>query len=185
MLAVVAFAIDHAGTALIVAVPLEHPEAILVLGSHEWERLPAAVEIANAQPSALVFLTVPRVTTKYNCHDCANRAARLVGAGVAAARIVELPDPVTNTRDEAAAARAECARRNIRRLVVVTSPYHTRRARSTFQNAFAGTGVSLGFAPSGASPARPERWWAAAYDRAYVGYEWAAVTYYSLLGDAR
>ena len=185
LLALVAFVIDRAGTALVVAVPLEHPEAILVLGSHEWERLPAAVEIARANPSALVFLTIPRVTTKYNCHDCEARPARLLAAGVSAERIVKLPDRVTNTRDEAAAARAECARRNVRRLVVVTSPYHSRRARHTFENAFEGTGVSLGFVPSAASPARPERWWAAAYDRAYVRYEWAAVTYYWLLGYER
>ena len=181
LLALIAFVIDRAGTALVVAVPLEHPEAILVLGSHEWERLPAAVEIARANPSALVFLTIPRVTTKYNCHDCEARPARLEAAGVAAERIVKLPDRVSNTQDEATAARAECGRRNVRRLVVVTSPYHTRRARTTFEAAFAGTGVSLGFVPSGASPAQPPRWWSAPYDRAYVRYEWAAIFYHALL----
>ena len=33
---------------------------------------------------------------------------------------------------------------------------------------------------SSSSPARPDRWWAAPYDRAYVAYEWAAVVYYAL-----
>ena len=180
MLALLAFFIDHAGTALVVSVPLENPEGVLVLGSHEWERLPAAVDIARASPGAVVFLSVPRAVTKYNCHDCEGRAARLVAAGIPQDRIVLLPDRVSNTRDEAAAARAECSRRHLRRLVVVTSPYHTRRARRTFARAFAGSGISVGVVPSAASPARPGRWWAAAYDRAYVRYEWAALAYYWL-----
>ena len=179
-LAVVALAIDVAGTALVVDVPLANPDAILVLGSHEWERLPAAAALATENPAALVFLTVPRVVTKYNCHDCPRRPARLAAAGVAAERIVQLPNRVSNTRDEASAARAECEQRKLRRLVVVTSPYHTRRARTTFETAFAGSGVSLGFVPSSTSPARPDRWWMAGYDRAYVRYEWAAIAYHAI-----
>ena len=177
VLALLAFVIDLAGTALVVAAPIERPEAILVLASHEWERLPAAVEIARAHPDALVFLSVPRVITKYNCHDCEARPSRLVAAGIAANRVVLLPDRVSNTRDEAAAARAECGRRSVHRLVVVTSPYHTRRAHRIFERTFAGTGVSLGIVPSAASPAHSERWWAHPYDRAYVVYEYAALAY--------
>jgi uncharacterized SAM-binding protein YcdF (DUF218 family) len=168
----------YGGTALVVDVPLAEPDAILVLGSHEWERLPAAAERARHSPSALLLLTQPRNPTIHNCHDCAHRADRLIADGVAASRIVMLPDLVSNTRDEAAAARAECERRGIRRLLIVTSPYHTRRAWRIFTGAFTGTPVTLGVASArDYSPARPGRWWKAAYDRAYVRYEWAAIVY--------
>ena len=64
--------------------------------------------------------------------------------------------------------------------MVVTSPYHTRRSLATFRQVFAGTPITIGVVPAEAtSPARPDWWWwAAPYDRAYVGYEWAAITYY-------
>ena len=168
----------YGGTALVVDVPLAEPDAILVLGSHEWERLPAAAQRARQSPAALLLITQPRNPTIYNCHDCEHRAERLIAAGVAASRIVMLSDRVSNTRDEAAATRAECERRGIRRLLIVTSPYHTRRAWRIFNRAFTGAPVTLGVASArDYSPARPGRWWRAAYDRAYVRYEWAAIIY--------
>lgn len=168
----------NAGTALIAHVPLDRPDAILSLGSHEWERLPAAAAQARQTPGALVFLTQPKLPTVHNCHDCARRVDRLMADGVARQRIVTLPQRVSNTRDEAAVARAESERRGIRRLLVVTSPYHTRRAWRIFQRTFAGSSVAVGIVPSmPPSPARPDRWWAAPYDRAYVRYEWAAIVY--------
>ena len=173
-----ALVVNNAGTALVTTVPLGSPDAIIALGSHEWERLPAAAEYARETPGALVLLTQPRVVTIYNCHDCSHRADVLASAGVAAPRIVTINDRVSNTRDEAAVARLECERRGIRRLLVVTSPYHTRRAWRIFQRAFAGSGVTLGIEPAlQHSPAQPPRWWAAPYDRAYVRYEWAAIVY--------
>ena len=183
VLALLAFCLDRAGTALTVSVPLDNPDVILVLGSHEWERLPAAADHARRSVNALVFLSQPRVPSIYNCHDCAHRADRLVAAGVPRERIVMLPTLVSNTRDEAAAARTECGRRGLHRLLVVTSPYHTRRAWWTFRGAFAGSGVTLGIAPADRySPARPALWWTAPYDRAYVSYEWAALIHNALRG---
>lgn len=177
-IALIAWPLSRAGTALVASHPITSPDAIVTLGSHEWERLPAAADLAAATPSALVLLTQPKNPTEHNCHDCAARAARLVAAGVAAARIVTLSATVSNTREEAAAARAECERRRLRRLVVVTSPYHTRRAWFAFRQAFAGSGVMLGMVPTVYSPAQPARWWRAPYDRAYVRYEWAAIAYH-------
>lgn len=181
-LAVVFTAASHAGTALVVAVSVDDPQAIITLGSHEWERLPAAAQLAKAHPNALVFLTVPKQPTKHNCHDCEGRAARLVAAGVSPARLVMLPSRVSNTRDEAIAARTECTQRGFRRLVVVTSPYHTRRALATFVDVFTGTDATIGIVPSDRSPARPHQWWGSPYDRAYVGYEWAAIVYHAFKG---
>ena len=175
-----AIALSWAGTALIVSVPLEAPDAIVVLASHEWERLPDAAALAKRYPLAAVWLTVPQVPTIHNCHDCEKRVERLVAAGVEAARIVKLPLRVANTRDEARAAKAECAARGTQRLIVVTSPYHTRRAWRTFQQVFDGAPVRLGIVPSKSSPARPRRWFLAGYDRAYVRYEWAALIYRSI-----
>jgi uncharacterized SAM-binding protein YcdF (DUF218 family) len=171
-----------AGTALVVSAPLDRPDAILVLASHEWERLPAAEALAARFPEARVLLTLPPTITKYNCHDCANRPATLVQAGVQADRIEVLPISRTvsgGTRGEAEAARVWTRASGARRILVVTSPYHTRRALATFDAVLAPVGVRVGIVPASAtSPAQPDRWWSAGYDRAYVRYEWAGLVYY-------
>jgi uncharacterized SAM-binding protein YcdF (DUF218 family) len=175
-----AAAAPFAGTALIVSSPISSPDAIVSLASHEWERLPQTAALAKQYPRALVLLTLPPSVNQFNCHDCSHRAERLIEAGVDAGRIRVLPLTEGGTYGEAVATRAFVADRELASVLVVTSPYHTRRSLATFRKAL-GTGVSVGIVPATAtSPARPGRWWAAGYDRAYVRYEWAAVLYYWL-----
>ena len=170
-----------AGRALIVTRPIQHPDAILALASHEWERLPEAAARAREWPSARVLLSVPRVVTEHNCHRCAERGDWLVALGVDSSRLRLLPRSVTNTRDEAIAALAFSRRHGVGRLLIVTSPYHTRRALAAFDEVFEGSGVEVGVQPSTAySAARPDRWWRTPYDRWYVRYEWSAIAYYAV-----
>jgi uncharacterized SAM-binding protein YcdF (DUF218 family) len=169
----------HAGTALVVSHPLAGPDAIISLGSHEWERLPVAAELARANPDATVLLTLPRVVNEFNCHDCNGRIGRLVRAGVDPHRIRILPLTGTGTYGEARIT-AEFARGyRIKRLMIVTSPYHTRRSLAVFRSVLDGTGIEVGITPaSRTSQAQPDTWWRTPYDRWYVRYEWAAIPYY-------
>ena len=181
LLVATGIAAPNAGTWLVVSRPVERPEAIISLASHEWERLPAAARLALATPSALVLLTLPQPATPHNCHDCAGRLARLQGLGVASDRVRIIPLTAPGTYGEALAALKFARETPIRRLLVVTTPYHTRRSLAAFQSVFDGSGVEIGIEPATpSSPARPERWWATPYDRAYVAYEWAAVVYYGV-----
>jgi uncharacterized SAM-binding protein YcdF (DUF218 family) len=169
----------HVGTALVVSAPGPAPDAIVSLASHEWERLPALVEQASEYPQALVLLTVPETVTQFNCHDCVHRPEQLVAAGVAAERIRLIPLTAGGTFGEALATRRFVEAQHVRHLLVVTSPYHTRRSLATFRSVLRGTPASVGIVPASAtSPARPERWWVTPYDRAYVRYEWAAILFY-------
>lgn len=171
----------QAGTALVVTHELPSPDAILMLASHEWERLPAAAALARTYPDALVLLTVPVVVTDRNCHLCNQRIAWLNAEGIASARVVLLPRKAMNTYEEAKAAREFLTRSALSRLLVVTSPYHTRRASSTFRHVLAGASVTLGIVPAQASRGNPARWWLSAYDRYYVRYEWAALLKYRMV----
>jgi uncharacterized SAM-binding protein YcdF (DUF218 family) len=165
-----------AGRALVVSRDIGPPDAIVMLASHEWERLPAAAELARTYPSSVVLLTVPLQVTKFNCHLCGERPAWLEHEGVAPDRIVQLaPNPVSTTYGEALAVRAYAAMHPFRKLVVVTSPYHCRRALHVFEQIMSGSGVDVGVLPASAySIADPARWWRHPYDRWYVTYEWAA-----------
>lgn len=176
--------LPDAGTDLVVSQPVDNPDAIVSLASHEWERLPEAIVLAKRYPTARVLLTQPAKVNEFNCHDCANRVRLLVRAGVARHRIVILRVIGSGTHGEAEACRrywATPAGAAIHRLVVVTSPYHTRRSLAVFDAAFRNTGVRVGVQPASAtSPARPAEWWRTPYDRWYVRYEWEATAYYAV-----
>jgi uncharacterized SAM-binding protein YcdF (DUF218 family) len=167
-----------AGTALVIAAPVGSPDVIVSLASHEWERLPAAAARARRYPQAVLLLTVPERVTVHNCHDCAHRAERLIADGVVGSRIRSVRLTQGGTYGEAVATRAFVTAHHLTSVLVVTSPYHTRRALATFRTVL-GPRIAIGIAPATAtSPARPAWWWMSGYDRAYVGYEWAATVYY-------
>jgi hypothetical protein len=155
-----------AGVTLILDRPVADPDAIVSLASHEWERLPVAADLAKRFPDALVLLTLPTQVGLHNCHNCSTRIVRLTSEG---------------THGEALACRDLVSRTPIRRLLIVTSVYHTRRALATFERAFAGADVALGIEPAWPTPpAHPLIWWLYPYDRWYVTYEWAGAIYYAL-----
>jgi uncharacterized SAM-binding protein YcdF (DUF218 family) len=171
----------NAGTALVITHAPSRPDAIVSLASHEWERLPLTAQLAGEHPDALVLLTLPQPPTAFNCHDCAGRLGRLRHMGVNSSRVRLLPLTSGGTHGEALATYAFAKQVRIRRLVIVTSPYHTRRALATFRARFADTDVEVGVRPATAtSPADPSRWWRAPYDRWYVRYEWTAMIYYAV-----
>src|SRR5689334_21128638 len=94
------------GTALVVERDVASPDAIVMLASHEWERLPSAAALARQHPSATVLLTVPTVIGPFNCYRCPDRPAWLEKEGVAGRRIHVLAQTAANTHEEALAARA-------------------------------------------------------------------------------
>ncbi len=171
--------ISRAGALLIASRPIADPQAIVVLASHEWERLPEAARAARGN-HAFVLLTEPVKLNKYNCFECPKRTEWLVNLGVPADRVKILARHGTNTVDEAIATREYMAAQHYGRLLVVTSPYHTRRALATFREVFRGLPVDIGVEPARDAPARPLTWWWHGYDRRYVGYEWAGIAWYAI-----
>jgi uncharacterized SAM-binding protein YcdF (DUF218 family) len=68
----------------------------------------------------------------------------------------------------------------LRSLIVVTSPYHSRRALWSLRKVFAGSGVEVGIdpvAPGGQSPA-PYMWWTTRRGWREVAGEYAKLVYY-------
>ncbi|MEO7273381.1 MAG: YdcF family protein [Vicinamibacterales bacterium] len=168
----------QAGTALVVVREIDQPDAIVSLASHEWERLPDAAALARRAPKATVVLSQPIAVNAFNCHDCGHRLDRLVAAGVEPTRIALMERKVFRTLDEAQAFKEWAAGRQVRSVMVVTSPYHTARALASFRHVLSGTGIAVGVHPAAGSPAEPRAWWRHKYDRWYVSYEWRARLFY-------
>lgn len=163
-----------AGPWLLVERRVVSPDAILVLASHEHERLPLAWQLAVDHPRAAVVLSYPATPTPDNCQQCAYRAARLVRWGLAPSRVVVMEALVWNSHDELLAAAALARDRGWRRIQVVTSPYHTRRV-AALARTIMGAQVDVGVVGASAEPIRPWVWWSRRYDGRYVVYELAAM----------
>ena len=81
--------------------------------------------------------------------------------GVPDSAIVVLPFPggVTSTQDEGRALRAYLERHPARRVTVVTSDYHTARARWTIRQELRGLGVEVRMAAAPEPGFGPRDWW--------------------------
>jgi uncharacterized SAM-binding protein YcdF (DUF218 family) len=82
----------------------------------------------------------------------------LIERGVPKDKIFRLSQDADNTIEEAAAVRHAAEQQGWKSLVVVTSNFHTRRARYIYEKEFpAGIAVSVASAPDGDFD--PEHWW--------------------------
>ena len=82
-------------------------------------------------------------------------------AGVPETAIVELmiPGGVSNTFDEASALQQYCREKSLHRVIVVTSAFHTRRARWVISKMLSPMGVETRMAPAPDAKYGPRNWW--------------------------
>ena len=109
-------------------------------------------------------------------------AGALADAGVPRERIEVLPRRTTSTHEEALALREYAEARGLRSLLVVTSGYHSRRARWTLARAFRGSAVSFrlaAVAPGEQTPGRAS-WWLSPAGWRTVALEYPKLVYYRL-----
>lgn len=100
------------------------------------------------------------VLTEGAVHDRASEAIRRLAdlRGVAADRVIVVGG-VHSTQDDARLAAEVMKRHGWRTAIVVTSPYHTRRASWVFRRVWTPLGL-LAFVQPSADPAWiPDRWW--------------------------
>jgi uncharacterized SAM-binding protein YcdF (DUF218 family) len=79
--------------------------------------------------------------------------------GVPADAVIAPRGGVDNTAQEAAMAKRLALEAGWRRIIVVTSKYHARRARFAFAREFRGTSIVTSLRASRYDRSTPERWW--------------------------
>jgi uncharacterized SAM-binding protein YcdF (DUF218 family) len=147
-----------AGESWIVDDPLEHADAILVLSDDNFyaDRATRATQLYREGMAPLVVASGRRLRPYAGIaelmeHDLAER-------GVPKDKIVRMAHDADNTKDEAQALAQFSVERKWRSVIVVTSNYHTRRARYIFTRVFpAGIAVRVTGARDGDFD--PEAWW--------------------------
>ena len=104
----------------------------------------------------------------------------LLGSGLPAEHVVMLPGRVHSTYDEALAVQAYARAQRLRSLLIVTSPYHARRALWVFNRVLAADSVSVGVdpVPPGDQSPAPGVWWLSRGGWQSVAAEYPKFLYY-------
>jgi uncharacterized SAM-binding protein YcdF (DUF218 family) len=155
------------GAFLIVSDPLTPAEVVLPLAG-DLERVYYAAKLHQTGYAERVLLTNLPLETQ-PARDAHLRRVRAIAtaAGVPETQLVVVPEIAWTTFSEAQNVRAELERLGVRSLLVVTSPWHTRRARMGLRKVFRGSGIRLSvrpvppdaLPPGALHPYRPRTWW--------------------------
>ena len=183
-------AMPHIGSVLIRSDRLARADMIVVLGSYRAERtVEAGALFKEGWSGRILLLRSPG--------ELSRPALRRLGIhlpvwidvqkdvleqmGVPSSAIVESPVELGTTREEAEYIGQEARRGGMSRVIVVTSPYHTRRAGSYIRRA-AGPSVVVLMRANRYERADPDHWWQRPVDRNEVVFEYLK-RIYGLVGS--
>ena len=150
---------------------LEKADAIVVLGgdSIAGDRVRHAVALYQRGWAPKLVLSGPPVRADFSEAELMEKEA--LRQGVPAADLIVARHPATNTFDEAFALRPALARLNVKKVIVVTSNFHTRRARRIFRAVYGREGLEVRVSASPDVRFRPDRWWQERDSRAWLFLE--------------
>jgi uncharacterized SAM-binding protein YcdF (DUF218 family) len=147
-----------AGENWIVEDPLERSDAIIVLSDDNFyaDRATRAAELYRRGMAPVVVASGRRLRpfagiAELMVHDLLER-------GVPKDKIEAFAQDADNTREEATALAQLAARKKWRSIILVTSNYHTRRARYIFDRVFPST-IQVRVASARDGDFDPEHWW--------------------------
>jgi uncharacterized SAM-binding protein YcdF (DUF218 family) len=150
------FLLRRAARLWIVSDPISHADAIVVLGGARDIRPAAAAELFERGVAQEIL--VPK--SNYDQGQEANATnSILVGRGVPADAIVEFPIVQHSTYGEARGILEIARTRGIKRLVIPTDIFPTRRTRWIFERELASSGVRINVLAIQAPDYGDEDWW--------------------------
>lgn len=187
--ALLAYAFTGVGRFLTKEDPLEKADAIAVLAGTRMDRpleaadlyrlgyAPRIVLSRNIQEQSFTALAARGLTLPPDADVARDLLARL---GIPRDAII-VPDRThDNTAQEAQTLRQLAIANGWRRLIVVTSKYHLRRAGFAMRRELAGTGVEVEMRGTRYDTVNPERWWTSRTDWRWVLSEGGKLVAYEL-----
>jgi uncharacterized SAM-binding protein YcdF (DUF218 family) len=175
---------------LVVRRPLQHADVVLVLsGSSSYkQRVQAAAEIFFQGRADRILITNDNQRGGWSQEKASNpffyerELDELGRLGVPAERIEVLPQAVSSTYEEAILLRAYIDSHFVKSALIVTSPYHSRRAIWIVRRVCNNTNVALGIetVPIGVDSPRPAFWWLTPVGWRVVAGEYLKLGYYWL-----
>jgi uncharacterized SAM-binding protein YcdF (DUF218 family) len=166
------------GDYLVVEDQLQPADLIHVIAGGD-ERTDYAIQLYKQGYGKQIFFTGGWCTTHGYYHG-QHGADRAEGQGIESNNVVIDESPVTSTYDEAVLLKELIARSPtpIRSVIVVSDPYHMRRARWAYQEVL-GSGIALEMAPIPFQQSQYlRRWWTDWLSRQFVKEEYLKMGYY-------
>ena len=149
------------GGFLIVSNPLVHSDAVVVLsGGGDLMRLDEAVKIYKAKYAPLLILTeTGEIVPSLNVDYSAVMRENAMNQGVAPGDITITEKTVSSTYEEARVTYKLLRKNGMKSVIVVTDPFHSRRAQIIFDDVFKSSGIKTTIHPVSADWYRASTWW--------------------------
>jgi len=142
----------------IVEDPIDHADAIILLSDDNFyaDRATRAAELFRGGKAPLIVASGRRLRPVAGLAELMEHD--LIERGVPKDKIVRFPHDADNTKEEAQALTPLVVQKKWRSVIVVTSNYHTRRARYIFRHVFP-QNIDVRVASARDGDFDPERWW--------------------------
>ena len=169
--------------------PLQKADVIFVLAGTRAERLLEGYHLYMEGHAPLIMLSPGRVEPGEALlksrgirfpseHELARDV--LLQLGVPPNAVQAPGQSVDNTAQEANLLRARVQSHGWKRVIVVTSKFHTRRSGFAFRRGLEGTGATVVMRASRFDPADPANWWRTRGDFRFASTEWQKLILYRL-----
>ncbi len=147
-----------AGEGWLVEDPLEKSDAIVVLSIDNFyaDRATRAAEVYRQGLAPLVVASGVRLRPYAGIGELMEHD--LIERGVPKEKILRVPHDAENTREEAEVLAKVATEKNWKRVIIVTSNYHTRRTRYIFRRVFPGK-IAVSVAGARDGDFDPEHWY--------------------------
>jgi len=184
-----AFALRQLGTYLAKEDPLQKGDAIAVLAGTRMDRPLEALDLYRQGYAPRIVLTYDTRERSLDVlpargvvipRDADVARDTLIHLGVPATAIIQPPRIHDNTAEEAQTLRSLARGHGWKRLIVVTSHYHLRRAAFAFRRELQGSGIEVEMRATRYEPVNPDRWWSTRQDLRWVLDESAKLIAYEL-----
>ncbi len=149
--------------------PFKADIVLVLAGDEHGNRLLKAAELVNAGYAPRILVSGPLCCYGNRESDLAIGFA--VKHGVPPEWLISFPIQGSSTRAEAKEILAELRRLGVKRFLVVTSNYHTRRAGAIYRSMAAPETFRVVAAPDWAFS--PEAWWRSREGQKQVFFEWS------------
>jgi uncharacterized SAM-binding protein YcdF (DUF218 family) len=164
------------GGFLVVSGPLTQSDALVVLAGAENERLAYGAELISQRYADWFVLTDMHLDRpNSNGIYAATVRRKAILQGVPEDRILIAPGNVATTYQEVLWIKAFTLLRGFHSLILVTSPYHTRRARLIFDQVFRDTQVAVSIQAVPDHWYHGRAWWRDAQARSVTALEYTKI----------
>ncbi|MBU0686430.1 MAG: YdcF family protein [Candidatus Margulisbacteria bacterium] len=157
---------------LVIAHPLEKADAIVVLGGENGERVYSASNLYKKGYAPLIILTGGNLAWRLSEVDVMKKQALFYG--IPASKIIT-ENKSLSTLENAKFIMPILKERGIEKIILVTSPYHMRRAYQTFNKQLRKEKIDVIAAPvppNKYTTYNPNRWWERHEDKQFVIMEY-------------